>query len=315
MQIDQLLVSDLLSAEVVDALGRALADRGGPAVGRYRPGGPQGGGARLGFVGPELPGALREPGSGLVWMHSSNAGVDALLRGGWPESILLTRTVGRMGERIAQFVLGWILAESLQLPLHLDQHRGARWQRLPSELVDGGLAIVYGAGAVGTEIGRALRRNGIRTVGVARGARGPREGDGFDEVVGPVAAQDRLPQARWVVNALPLTAATTRLFDEPLFGRMAGAMFLNVGRGGTVRLEALERAVVAGRVRGAVLDVLPDEPPPADAACWRLPRTVVTSHSAGITQDEDVVQDLVACWDDLRRGVPPRLTVRPGLGY
>jgi phosphoglycerate dehydrogenase-like enzyme len=312
VQIDQLLVSDLLADPVVDALRDALADRGGPSVGRYRPGAPGNAGARLAFVGPELPDALRAPGSGLVWMHSSNAGVDALLRGDWPESVLLTRTVGRMGERIAQYVLGWILADSLQLPLHLDQHRRAQWRRLPSELVDGGLAMVYGAGAIGTAIGRTLGRNGIRTVGVARGAR---TAEGFDEVLGPAAAQQRLPQARWVVNALPLTEATAGLFDDDLFGRMAGAVFINVGRGGTVRQAALERALAEERVRGAVLDVLTEEPPSADAACWRLPRTVITSHSAGITQDEDIAQDLVTCWESLRRGGTPRLTVRPGRGY
>jgi phosphoglycerate dehydrogenase-like enzyme len=312
VQVDKVVISDLLSRAVVDALRRALLDRGVPSVERYQPGSTPGDGARLAFVGPLLPEELRAPGAGLVWMHSSNAGVDALLRADWPEPVLLTRTVGRMGERIAQFVLGWILAECQKVPLHLEQQQKARWHRLPSELVSGQLAVVYGTGAIGAEIGALLRRNGIRVVGVARGAR---QVDGFDEVLSPAAAEARLPQARWVVNALPLTASTAGLFDDAVFSRMTGATFINIGRGGTVRLDALERAISSDRVCNAVLDVLTEEPPAADAACWALPRTTITSHSAGITHDEDIVNDFTECWDELRRGALPLLVVRPERGY
>src|SRR5262245_21585224 len=59
-------------------------------------------------VGATLPQTLR--GGPLVWFHSVNAGTDALLSAGpWPPGVLLTRTVGRMGERIAQYVLAWVL--------------------------------------------------------------------------------------------------------------------------------------------------------------------------------------------------------------
>ena len=261
-------------------------------------------------LGPSLPEDLRDD-PRLRWFHSSNAGVDALLgQGPWPEDVLLTRTVGRMGERIAQYVLGWMLAESQSIPAFLEQTRERVWRRQPTELLVGGLAVVYGVGGIGAEIGGLLRRCGVYTGGVAGP---PRPVAGFDRVV--AAADAPLPQARWVVSALPLTDATRDFFDAARFGRFAGATFVNVGRGATVDLGALESALLDGRVRSAVLDVLPGEPPAPDAVCWRLPRTVITSHTSGVTEDSDVVADFTACLHELRAGELPRLTVHTERGY
>ncbi|MBF9066910.1 NAD(P)-dependent oxidoreductase [Streptacidiphilus fuscans] len=298
----RVVVSDELSDGLTDALGgvRLSSISGGDQ-------------SPLVFVGPGLPqGLLHDP--RLRWFHSSNAGVDAVLRAGqgrpWPEKVLVTRTVGRMGERIAQFVLGWLLAECQNIPLFLDQQQDRVWRRQPAELAGGQLAVVYGVGEIGSAVGGLLRKCGIRTVGVARA---PRQAPGFERVVTPGNAP--VTDARWVVSALPLTDATQGFFDEALFRRFAGATFLNVGRGATVDMDALEAALVDGSVCSAVLDVLPTEPPAAEAACWRLPRTVVTSHSAGVTEDSDVIADFTACLREVSDGRRPRLAVRTDEGY
>lgn len=118
-----------------------------------------------------------------------------------------------------------------------------------------------------------------------------------------------------MINALPLTPATTGLFGPRLFAAMEGALFMNVGRGESVDTVALGEALRADRLRGAVLDVLPDEPVPATSELWDLPRTVLTSHSAGVTTDEDVLTDFRAAWRSLSQGEPPALAVDPGAGY
>ncbi len=70
-------------------------------------------------------------------------------------------------------------------------------------------------------------------------------------------------------------------------------------------------------MRRAVLDVLPAEPAaPEDPCVWQLPRTVITSHSAGITTDEDIAVDFAACCgSDVTTGRRPGLTVDTGRGY
>ncbi|MFD0022696.1 NAD(P)-dependent oxidoreductase [Streptomyces sp. NPDC058382] len=281
-----------IAGRPVERLGEGAAAPDGPCV----------------YVGATLPEALR--GDGLLWFHSVNAGTDALLGSGpWPPGALLTRTVGRMGERIAQYVLAWVLAGCQSVPEFAAQHGRAEWRRIPSELAAGQTAVVHGTGRIGSAVGGLLRACGIRTVGVART---PREvPPGFDAMAGP----DEPVAARWVIAALPLTGATGGYFGADRFAAMGGATFINVGRGATVDLVALEAALRSGAVGSAVLDVLPEEPAGPGAPCWRLPRTVVTSHSAGITADDDIVTDFAACLRELAAGRVPALAVDPARGY
>jgi phosphoglycerate dehydrogenase-like enzyme len=271
-------------------------------------------------VGGTLPDALRT--DRLLWFHSVNAGTDPLLSAApWPARALLTRTVGRMGERMAQYVLGWMLAECQNVPEYTAHHARAHWERLPSELIAGQTALIYGTGRIGAAVGRLLGACGVRAVGVARTTRsGPEPGSarvvpGFDRVIGAAEDTGALAGARWVISTLPLTGATEGFFGAARFAAVRGATFVNVGRGATVDMGALETALRDGRVRRAVLDVLPTEPAAPGDPVWKLPRTVITSHSSGITTDEDVLTDFSACWEALAAGRRPELTVDVGRGY
>ncbi|MEV7167117.1 NAD(P)-dependent oxidoreductase [Streptomyces microflavus] len=304
----RLLVAPELSAPLVRELER-ITGRGAEPLGDGEPAaGP------LLCVGAALPGGLRT--DRLLWFHSVNAGTDPLLAAGpWPAGALLTRTVGRMGERIAQYVLGWVLAECQSVPEFTAQHARAHWERLPTELVAGQTALIYGTGRIGAAVAGLLRGCGVRTVGVARTARTGPPPPGFDRVIGAEEDAGELVGARWVISALPLTGATQGFFGTGRFAAVRRATFVNVGRGATVDLGALETALRDGRVRRAVLDVLPEEPAAPTDPVWRLPRTVITSHSAGITADEDVTRDFTACWEAVAAGRRPELTVDTGHGY
>ncbi|WP_284117516.1 NAD(P)-dependent oxidoreductase [Streptomyces fragilis] len=286
-------VSDPLRAALTEALGRPVTR------------GPASADAPVIRVGARRP-AFTEGGERVVWFHSVNAGVDALLKGGadqraWPADVLLTRTVGRMGDRMAQYVLGWALSECQRVPDFLAAHDRADWSRRDTELAAGQLALVYGAGRIGSRVAHYLRGAGIRVVEAGRAT--------------VPDADALLPDARWVVDVLPLTSATRGFFGPRRLDAMRGATFLNIGRGATVDLAALEAALSSGAVRSAVLDVLPDEPATPDHPVWHLPRTTVPSHTSGPTTDEDVVTDLLSCWRTLRTGQTPALAVPTGRGY
>ncbi|WP_327368782.1 NAD(P)-dependent oxidoreductase [Streptomyces sp. NBC_01217] len=305
----RLLAAPTVDAFVVGELGRIT---GRPVEQGFSGAAPQ---EPFICVGAALPDALR--GGNLVWFHSVNAGTDALLAAGpWPPGALLTRTVGRMGERIAQYVLAWVLADCQSVPEFAAQHARAEWRRIPSELAAGQTAVIYGTGRIGSAVAILLRACGIRTVGVGRGAvRTDAAPAGFDRVVAADDDARPLAGARWVVSTLPLTPATDGFFGTDRFAGMGGAAFINVGRGATVDMRALEAALHSGAVGRAVLDVLPEEPAAPGGRCWQLPRTVITSHSAGITADEDIVTDFTACWEAMARGRVPETAVDVGRGY
>ena len=78
--------------------------------------------------------------------------------------------------------------------------------------------------------------------------------------------------------------------DQMFFERIKpGAIVVNTARGPIIVLDALEKALRDGRVRGAGLDVLPEEPPDVrhplilawrNREDWIAYRLVITPHAA-----------------------------------
>jgi phosphoglycerate dehydrogenase-like enzyme len=58
------------------------------------------------------------------------------------------------------------------------------------------------------------------------------------------------------------------------------AIFINIGRGMTTKLDDLADALYAGEIAGAGLDVYEIEPLPADHRLWDAPNTILTPHTA-----------------------------------
>lgn len=78
---------------------------------------------------------------------------------------------------------------------------------------------------------------------------------------------------------MPLTDDTRNLVDAAFLAAMKPAGYLiNVSRGGLVDPRALRDALESGRLAGAALDVLDEEPPPADHPLSGAPRLTVTPH-------------------------------------
>jgi D-3-phosphoglycerate dehydrogenase len=79
----------------------------------------------------------------------------------------------------------------------------------------------------------------------------------------------------------PLTVATRHIVGEKSLDRLRQhALLVNTSRGGLVDTAALVKALSAGRIAGAALDVLEEEPVPAGHPILTFPNVIVTSHTA-----------------------------------
>jgi D-3-phosphoglycerate dehydrogenase len=95
-----------------------------------------------------------------------------------------------------------------------------------------------------------------------------------------------LAEADVVTLHCPLTPTTRHLMDDAAFAALKpGAILINTARGGLVDEAALLRALAAGRLFGAGLDVLEQEPPPPDAALLRARNVVLSPHTAASTAE------------------------------
>ncbi|HET7587361.1 MAG TPA: phosphoglycerate dehydrogenase [Gammaproteobacteria bacterium] len=78
------------------------------------------------------------------------------------------------------------------------------------------------------------------------------------------------------------------LFGRDQFAHMkTGAIFLNLSRGHVVEIDALREAIDSGRIRGAGIDVFPEEPYSNEeefrSVLRKLPNVVLTPHIGGST--------------------------------
>jgi glycerate dehydrogenase len=135
---------------------------------------------------------------------------------------------------------------------------------------------LFGSGGLGQKVAALAAAFGMETVFAGRKGEKARPGTmDFDEVL---ATSDILSLH------CPLNAATENMIGWAEFSALRRKpLLINTARGGLVDEEALERALDAGLVAGAGLDVTRPEPPPADSAIMRLarrPNVLVTPHVA-----------------------------------
>jgi phosphoglycerate dehydrogenase-like enzyme len=253
----------------------------------------------------------------LRWIQSVSAGVDTLL---FPElvrsHVVVTNARGVFDDAIAEYVVGVILLFSKGLGAVLEAQRRREWLHRETERLEHKRVLVAGTGTIGRAIARSCAAMGMQARGVGRTAR-----PGDDEFGRVFAAADLAEAAGWadyVVNALPATAETRRLFDAAVFAAMSpGARFINVGRGSTVDEGALVSALEQGRIGGAALDVFEEEPLPTDSPLWAMPNVVVSPHMAGDFAGwrESVVELLVGNLERYLTGRPLQNVVDKERGY
>ena len=247
--------------------------------------------ALLGALDP----ALLAAGERLRWVQLASAGVERYLAiPGLAESdLILTNAQRIFAPGGAEHVMALVLALARRLPRSLELQTAREWNAEAvtgpspyvgegSELIElrGRTMLVAGLGGIGTETARLAAGMGMRVTATRNSSR---EGPSFVDYVG--LSHELLELAREadvIVNALPLTASTARVFDAEMFDAMKpGAFFVNIGRGGTVDTEALTAVLASGRLGGAGLDVTDPEPLPPEHPLWALPNVIITPHIGG----------------------------------
>ena len=278
------------------------------------------------YAGFGLPRTLLAAAPGLRWVHSAAAGVGSLLHPELRErGIVLTNSAGVHARPIAEWVLGAVLHFLRGFDVAERLRARAAWDREP--FVGAGhtarelgecRALVVGAGGIGSAVAEALAAHGVRCTGMRRR---PELGapPGFAAVIGPDGLDAALAEADVLVLSAPLTGDTRALMTAERLARLpAGAILVNVGRGQLVDEDALVAALQAGRLRGAALDVVAQEPLPAESPLWTLDRVLITPHVSGVSPRRFWERQLALLGENWRRwaaGEPLRNEVDQRAGY
>jgi D-3-phosphoglycerate dehydrogenase len=101
-----------------------------------------------------------------------------------------------------------------------------------------------------------------------------------------VTFDDLLERSDYISLHAPLTEETENLFSVSAFEKTKPeALLINTARGPMVDEQALADALDAGRLAGAALDVLPNEPPAADCPLLNRENVILTPHTAFYSED------------------------------
>lgn len=251
--------------------------------------------------------------SQLKWVHSLGAGVDRFLfKNGWNEDVLLTRTICSFGQRIAEYCLSYILKD-IQFHDQFQEYKlQKKWQPMTPRLLNEQKIMIYGTGEIGQKTAEIFSALGMEVYGVSLSGK---EKKFFKEVIPIESHFSRLSQMNYLINTLPLTEQTERLFDEKIFKHLSNPGFINVGRGASLDENALLHALNHDQVRFAVLDVFAQEPLHEGNQLWTHPNVMITPHISAVTTPIEGVNCFIETLKNIEEDKPLSNKVDVKRGY
>ncbi len=187
---------------------------------------------------------------------------------------------------LGECAMMFILMLARKFPVALAKLKaGQYYEPLGMELEGLKLGLV-GFGASGQALARRARPFGLKLSAIDVRDIGADEIQDFDlRFVGKPADLDRVVADSDILSLhLYLNPETRGLIDARRLALMKPSAFLiNVARGALVDEPELVKALVAGRLGGAGIDVYSQEPPDLNSPLFNLPNVVATPHIAGMT--------------------------------
>jgi len=180
---------------------------------------------------------------------------------------------------IATYVFAQILRTIKSIDAHIDMQRNKEWKQMMSvgELTDLSIGI-SGFGGIGQEIARIAKSFRMKVYATKRS---PVLSDNLDRLYKPSELNEMLSICDFVVNCLPSTPETYKVFSDSQFKSMREtSMFINVGRGESVDEESLANALVNKEIAYAALDTTDPEPLDNNSVLWSLGNCFITPHDS-----------------------------------
>jgi D-3-phosphoglycerate dehydrogenase len=111
----------------------------------------------------------------------------------------------------------------------------------------------------------------------------------FPPYVQRVGLPELFGQADAISLHVPLNHETRNIVNASLLGALKpGTVLINTARGGVIDIDALFAALDDGRLDGAALDVLPNEPIAPEHRLAQHPRVLLTPHAAFYSCESEV---------------------------
>lgn len=218
-----------------------------------------------------------------------------------------------LAQKMTEFVCMCVLSWHRRLPAMIASNARREWLVFDSPLASERTVGIMGYGRMGTMVSAALSALGFK---LKIWSKSPREGmpypyyHGADQLNAFAAGCDVL------VCLLPLTSETEGIINYDLLSRLnKGACLINAARGSHLIEPDLIRALDEKRLSFAYLDVLSQEPMPADNSIWKRDDVIITYHCAAYISADAGAEIIAGNIRTYERGNYTGPVYNPALGY
>jgi phosphoglycerate dehydrogenase-like enzyme len=253
------------------------------------------------------------------WIHCLWTGVEMILK---PKIVAhpapLTNGRGVFRWPLADWVIAAMLFFAFDLGRVIRQQEQGMWKPFISTSLRGRVLGIVGFGSIGAAAAARARVFGMKIAALRRRPELFESDSPTDQTYGPGQLKELMAASDYILVVTPLTAETRGMIGEAEIAAMKpSAVIINIGRGPVIVEAALVRALEAGRIRGAALDVFNTEPLPSEHPFWRMPNVLLSPHTADRVEGflDPAFESFVENLDRFRKGEPLANVVDKHAGY
>lgn len=201
--------------------------------------------------------------------------------------VAVTNVPAYSSDSVAQLVYAFILAHAQKAQEHSDAVHSGAWQKCrdfsftlaPLHELAGKTLAIFGLGRIGMKVAEIGHAFGMKIIAYRRNPPAT-----LPEWIHILPKEELFKQADFLTLHCPLTPETKNLVNAEAIAMMKdGAYIVNTSRGPVVDANALAAALRSGKIAGAGIDVLENEPPVDGSPLLDAPNCLVTPHLAWAT--------------------------------
>ena len=152
-------------------------------------------------------------------------------------------------------------------------------KRMGGHLINGKTLGVIGLGSIGTTVAKLGKAWGMKAIGCVESYSTERRDALHESGIELMNFNDVLMQADILSLHVPFNATTKYMINEAALKSMKkGSFLINLARGGVVQETALYNALLAGKIKGAALDVHEKEGDGNISPLAELSNVILTPH-------------------------------------
>lgn len=229
----------------------------------------------------------------IKWMHSLAAGIEKLftIDSLWNnDNIILSNSRGAYSEALGEAGITSMMYFSYNLYSYIEKMKNKQWSLGINKKLQNKTLLILGYGNNGVSLAKKAKALDMKIIGVKKNIKDSFPGK---EYLDEIYTLDNLPdksinEADFIYATLPETKETIKIFNKDFFKKMnKNAVFMNFGRGNAVVEDDIVEALENNIIRGALLDVTPNEPLNKDSKLFNISpdKLLITDHSLAFTDD------------------------------